>query len=75
VQIDLSTLVVIIGLAAIAPIAADLAPRPAPPLVVVEILLGILVGPPVLAVGSSSSSPASSSSSTGCGARRRGLRP
>ena len=49
-QIDLSTLVVIVGLAATAPIVADLAPRPAPPLVVVEILLGIIVGPPVLAL-------------------------
>ncbi len=47
-QIDLSTLAVIVGLAAAAPILADLVPRQSPPLVVVEILLGILVGPPVL---------------------------
>ncbi len=47
-QIDLSTLVVITALAAAAPIVADLVPRPTPPLVVVEIVLGILVGPAVL---------------------------
>jgi Kef-type K+ transport system membrane component KefB len=48
VRIDLSTLVVITALAAAAPILADLVPRTAPPLVVVEIALGILVGPAVL---------------------------
>ncbi len=47
-HIDLSALVVITGLAAAAPIVADLVPRPTPPLVVVEIVLGILVGPAVL---------------------------
>ena len=47
-QIDLSALVGIIALAAAAPIVADLVPRRAPPLVVVEILLGIVFGPPAL---------------------------
>jgi len=51
VQIDLGTLVVITALAAAAPILADLAPRPvAPPVVVVEIILGIAVGPAALAL-------------------------
>jgi Kef-type K+ transport system membrane component KefB len=48
VHIDLSALVGIIALAAAAPIVADLVPRTTPPLVVVEIILGIIVGPPVL---------------------------
>jgi Kef-type K+ transport system membrane component KefB len=48
VQIDLAALVAITGLAAAAPVLADLVPRPKPPVVVVEILLGIIVGPPVL---------------------------
>jgi Kef-type K+ transport system membrane component KefB len=48
VQIDLPALVGIIALAAAAPIAADLVPRIAPPLVVVEIVLGIVFGPPAL---------------------------
>ena len=43
-QIDLSALVTITALAAAAPIVADLVPRPTPPLVVVEIFLGIIVG-------------------------------
>ncbi len=47
-QIDLAALVGIIALAAAAPIVADLVPRMAPPLVVVEIVLGIIVGPPAL---------------------------
>ena len=47
-QIDLSALVTITALAAAAPIVADLVPRPTPPLVVVEIFLGIIVGPPLL---------------------------
>ncbi len=38
--IDLAALVAITGLAAAAPVLADLVPRPKPPLVVVEILLG-----------------------------------
>jgi Kef-type K+ transport system membrane component KefB len=48
VQIDLAALVGIIALAAAAPIVADLVPRIAPPLVVVEILLGIAAGPSAL---------------------------
>jgi Kef-type K+ transport system membrane component KefB len=48
VQIDLAALVGIIALAAAAPIVADLVPRTAPPLVVVEILLGIAAGPAAL---------------------------
>jgi len=48
VQIDLSALVGIIALAAAAPIVADLVPRMSPPLVVVEIVLGIVFGPPAL---------------------------
>jgi Kef-type K+ transport system membrane component KefB len=48
VQIDLAALVTITALAAAAPIVADLVPRPTPPLVVVEIFLGIIVGPPLL---------------------------
>ncbi|HEX5557575.1 MAG TPA: cation:proton antiporter [Gaiellales bacterium] len=47
-QIDLAALVGIIALAAAAPIVADLVPRTAPPLVVVEIVLGILAGPSAL---------------------------
>ena len=47
-QIDLSALVGIIALAAAAPIVADLVPRMSPPLVVVEIVLGIVFGPPAL---------------------------
>ena len=47
-QIDLAALVAITGLAAAAPLLADFVPRPKPPVVVVEILLGIIVGPPVL---------------------------
>jgi Kef-type K+ transport system membrane component KefB len=46
VQIDLAALVGIIALAAAAPIVADLVPRTAPPLVVVEI--GIAAGPAAL---------------------------
>jgi Kef-type K+ transport system membrane component KefB len=48
VQIDLSALVGIIALCAAAPIVADLVPRTAPPVVVVEIVLGIVFGPPAL---------------------------
>jgi len=48
VHIDLAALVTITALAASAPIVADLVPRPTPPLVVVEIFLGIIVGPPLL---------------------------
>jgi Kef-type K+ transport system membrane component KefB len=48
VQIDLSALVGIIALAAAAPIVADLVPRIALPLVVVEIVLGIVFGPHAL---------------------------
>jgi len=48
VHIDLAALVTITALAAAAPIVADLVPRPTPPLVVVEIFLGIIVGPPLL---------------------------
>jgi Kef-type K+ transport system membrane component KefB len=48
VQIDLSALVGIIALCAAAPIVADLVPRMAPPVVVVEIFLGIAFGPPAL---------------------------
>ena len=47
-HIDLAALVTITALAASAPIVADLVPRPTPPLVVVEIFLGIIVGPPLL---------------------------
>ena len=47
-QIDLAALVTITALAAAAPIVADFVPRPKPPVVVVEIFLGIIVGPPVL---------------------------
>lgn len=47
-HIDLAALVTITALAAAAPIVADLVPRPTPPLVVVEIFLGIIVGPPLL---------------------------
>ena len=47
-QIDLAALVGIIALAAAAPIVADLVPRTAPPLVVVEIVLGVVFGPPAL---------------------------
>jgi Kef-type K+ transport system membrane component KefB len=51
VQIDLGTLVVITALAAAAPILADLVPRRvAPPVVVVEIILGIAAGPAALAL-------------------------
>ena len=46
--IDLAALVTITALAAAAPIVADFVPRPKPPVVVVEIFLGIIVGPPVL---------------------------
>jgi Kef-type K+ transport system membrane component KefB len=48
VHIDLPALVGIIALAAAAPILADLVPRQTPPVVVVEIILGIVVGPPAL---------------------------
>ena len=47
-HIDLAALVGIIALAAAAPIVADLVPRMAPPLVVVEIVLGIIFGPAAL---------------------------
>jgi hypothetical protein len=70
VQIDLAALVGIIALAAAAPIVADLVPRTAPPLVVVEIVLGILARPSALDLvhvrrsptcSRSSASPSSSS--------------
>ena len=48
VPVDLPTLVVITALSAAAPILADLLRRPAVPVVVVEIMLGILAGPHVL---------------------------
>jgi Kef-type K+ transport system membrane component KefB len=48
VHIDLPALVGIIALCAAAPIVADLVPRTAPPVVVVEIVLGIVFGPPAL---------------------------
>jgi Kef-type K+ transport system membrane component KefB len=48
VRIDLAALAAITGLAAAAPVLADLVPRPKPPLVVVEIVLGIIFGPPAL---------------------------
>jgi Kef-type K+ transport system membrane component KefB len=47
-QIDLGTLVVIVALAAAAPLIVDVVPRIVLPVVVVEILLGIVVGPPIL---------------------------
>ena len=47
-QVDLGTLVVIVGLSAAAPLIVDITPRIVLPVVVVEILLGILLGPPLL---------------------------
>ena len=47
-QIDLGTLVVIVALGAASPLIVDVVPRIVLPVVVVEILLGIVVGPPVL---------------------------
>jgi Kef-type K+ transport system membrane component KefB len=47
-QIDLGTLVVIVALAAASPLIVDVVPRIVLPVVVVEILLGIVVGPPIL---------------------------
>jgi len=45
VDVHLATLVVVTGLAVLAPIIADFTPRGALPVVVVEIVLGIAVGP------------------------------
>jgi Kef-type K+ transport system membrane component KefB len=47
-QIDLGTLVVIVALAAASPLIVDVVPRIVLPVVVVEILVGIIVGPPIL---------------------------
>src|SRR6476469_7872294 len=47
-QIDLGTLVVIVALAAASPLIVDVVPRSVLPVVVVEILVGIIVGPPIL---------------------------
>ena len=47
-QIDLGTLVVIVALGAASPLIVDVVPRIVLPVVVVEILLGIVVGPPIL---------------------------
>jgi Kef-type K+ transport system membrane component KefB len=47
-QIDLGTLVVIVALAAASPLIVDAVPHIVLPVVVVEILLGIVVGPPIL---------------------------
>ena len=88
-QIDLGTLVVIVALAAASPLIVDVVPRIVLPVVVVEILVGIIVGPPilnlihvtglaqVLAISgwrSCSSWPASSSTSTSCAGCRHGWR-
>src|SRR6478752_3783417 len=47
-QIDLGTLVVIVALDAASPLIVDVVPRVVLPVVVVEILLLIVLGPPIL---------------------------
>jgi Kef-type K+ transport system membrane component KefB len=54
VNVNLDSLLVVVGVAMVAPLLADLVPGGRLPVVVVELVLGILVGPQVLAWADSS---------------------